>query len=108
MALKSVDIVLARNSRIHHIVAVSTLISVGFTWTCRDLGGTGGSSTWLVVTIETNKVGFFEVVTPLGDVRCFICASETFLLVFWLSRLCFLTDFVDQKFYGLTKLCSFQ
>ena len=56
----------------------------------------------------TPKVGFFEVVTPLGDARCFICASETFLLVFWLSRLCFLTDFVDQKFYGLTKLCSFR
>ena len=56
--------------------------------------------------IKLIKVGFFEVVTPLGDARCFICASETFLLVFWLSRLCFLTDFVDQKFYGLTKLCS--
>ena len=40
MALKSVDMVLAKNSLIHHIVAVSTFISVGFTCTCKDLGGT--------------------------------------------------------------------
>ena len=51
---------------------------------------------------------FLFLFTPLGGARCFICPSETFLLVFWLSRLCFLADFVDQKLYGLTKLFSFR
>ena len=66
------------------------------------------SSRFLLVK-GPNKVHFFyHCSPPLCDARCFICASETFLLVFWLSRLCFLTDFVNQKFYGLTKLCSFR
>ena len=34
-----------------------------------------------------SKVGFFEVVTPLGGAQCFICVSETFFGQIWLSHL---------------------
>eukprot|EP00116_Pleurobrachia_bachei_P017652 sb/3477914/ len=50
----------------------------------------------------SNMIGFFEVVTPLGGARVFICRVG---IGFWLSRLCFLANLVkpNESNWGLSR-----